>query len=94
MAKAHTAEKIADKPAKPAKTKSGKPAQAKPNVFARLTQYFKDVRSEMRRIVWPSGEEVRNSSIVVIVTLLFFSLLTLFLDTIVIQVLRLIREIG
>jgi preprotein translocase subunit SecE len=91
MAKADTAEgknaMKAKKAAKPAK-------QGKPNVFARLGQYFKDVRSEMKRVVWPQRPEIVNSSVVVIVTLIFFVALTFVLDSIVIQALRLLRQIG
>ena len=53
-------------------------AQAKssgkqPNVFQRLTKYFKDVRSEVRRVVWPTREEIINSSLVVLVMLILMT---------------------
>jgi preprotein translocase subunit SecE len=52
-------------------------AQAKaakqPNVFQRLSKYFKDVRAEVRRVVWPTRDEVANSSLVVIVMLLIMT---------------------
>ncbi|MCL4078522.1 preprotein translocase subunit SecE [Coriobacteriia bacterium Es71-Z0120] len=54
----------------------------KPNIFARIGKYFRDVRQEMKRVVWPSREEVINSSIVVVVTLLFFIGFTLVIDSI------------
>lgn len=81
---------------KPAKTpKASKPAKAeKPNIFARLTQYFRDVRGEMKRVVWPTRPEVINSSIVVIVTLLFFTFLILLLDSVVFKLLETIRGLG
>jgi preprotein translocase subunit SecE len=92
MAKATSAD-TAKKDVKTAK--AGKSSQAaKPNVFARLGQYFKDVRAEMRRVVWPQRPEVLNSSVVVIVTLLFFVAFTFVVDSVVFQVLRLIRQIG
>lgn len=55
---------------------------AKPSVFARIGKYFSDVRTELRRVVWPSRSEVINSSIIVIVTLIFFILFTLVIDNI------------
>jgi len=55
---------------------------AKPNIFARFGRYLKDVRTELRRVIWPSKAEVINSSIVVIVTLIFFVLFTLIVDNI------------
>ena len=75
--------------------KGNKGKQAKPNVFARLAQYFRDVRSEMRRVVWPTRKDVLNSSIVVIVALLFFSLFALLVDTAVVKLFELLwNRIG
>ena len=88
MAKETTAD---TKPAKVSKAKASKPD--KPNIFARLGQYFRDVRSEMRRVVWPQRPEVINSSIVVVVTLVFFVAFTFIVDSIVVQVLRLIQNL-
>jgi len=89
MAKETTAD---TKPAKAQKAKPAKPS--KPGVFARLGQYFRDVRSEMKRVVWPQRPEVINSSIVVVVTLLFFVAFTFVVDSIVVQALRLIQNLG
>lgn len=75
-------------PVKAGKAKNGK--QGKPNIFARLGQYFRDVRSEMKRVVWPQRPEIINSSIVVIVTLIFFIIFTAAVDAVVIRVIELI----
>ncbi len=92
MAKAITA----DGKTKAAKTpKAAKPTKSdKPNFFARLMQYFRDVRGEMKRVVWPTRPEIINSSVVVIVTLIFFSALIFAIDTVVVYVLRLVNGIG
>lgn len=91
MAKAITADKPA-KSDKPAKTpKASKPS--KPNIFKRLGQYFKDVRSEMRRVVWPNRTEIYNSSVVVIVTLVVFGIGVALLDTAVVYVLGALAKI-
>ncbi len=89
MAKEATAD------SKPEKVKKAKPAKPdKPNIFARLMQYFRDVRSEMRRVVWPQRPEIINSSIVVVVTLVFFVAFTFIVDSLVVQALRLITNLG
>lgn len=54
----------------------------KPNIFGRISKYFSDVRQEMKRVVWPSREEVVNSSVVVVATLAFFVLFTFVVDSI------------
>jgi preprotein translocase subunit SecE len=68
----------ATKPAKaspkPVKAASGKPSKAaEPNFFERIAKYFHNVRVEMRRVVWPDREEVLQSSLVVVVALVFFT---------------------
>ena len=78
--KALPAKAAAEKPAKPSQ-KSMKAAAPQLNVFQRLMKYFRDVRVEMRRVVWPSREEVIQSSIVVVVALVFFIFYVLIWDT-------------
>ncbi|NTU71053.1 MAG: preprotein translocase subunit SecE [Coriobacteriia bacterium] len=81
MAKATTSDEVVKT------NKPGKAAAApKPGFFARIGNYFRDVRSEMKRVVWPSRSEVINSSVVVIVTLIFFSVFILAVDLVVQQV--------
>ena len=53
---------------------------AKPNIFARISKSLSDVRVEIKRVVWPGRAEVINSSVVVIVTLLFFVAFTFIVD--------------
>jgi preprotein translocase subunit SecE len=53
---------------------------AKPSIFARFGKYLKDVRTELRRVSWPTREDVLSRSVVVIVTLLFFMAFTLIID--------------
>lgn len=54
-----------------AQAKAGSAKQ--PNVLQRFTKYLRDVRSELGRVVWPQREDVVNSSLVVIVTLLIMT---------------------
>ncbi len=69
-------------------------AVGKPNVFQRLSKYFSDVRAELKRVVWPTRPEVVNSSVVVIITLVFFTLFTFVLDQIVLVIVNTIAKIG
>ena len=79
-AKAAALKATSDKPAK-SSPKMSKAASSPPNVFQRLAKYFRDVRSEMRRVVWPTREEVIQSSVVVVVALAFFICYMLIWDT-------------
>ncbi len=67
---------------------------ARPNIIKRFTGYIGDVRSEMKRVVWPQRDEVMNSSMVVITTLVIFTLMIGLADQLVIQIVRLIGNLG
>lgn len=67
------------KQAKPAEKKAEK-KPVKKNRF----QFLKDVRSEMKRVTWPSREDVLRWSGVVVVALLFFGAYVAVLDNAVI----------
>ena len=42
-------------------------------MFDRLVKFIREVRSEMRRVSWPSRDEVRESTTVVIVIVLILA---------------------
>lgn len=42
---------------------------------ARLAQYFREVRAELAKVLWPKRSEVVNYSTVVLTTLVFIALL-------------------
>jgi preprotein translocase subunit SecE len=41
--------------------------------FARMGQFIRDVRAEMRRVSWPSAKEVKNTTIITLVAVIFFA---------------------
>lgn len=59
-----------DKPASAVKAPASKPVKTKSK--GRVAAYLSDVRSEIRRVIWPSKEELKNYSVAVIVTLVIF----------------------
>jgi len=48
--------------------------------FTRTGQFLSDVRSEMKRVSWPSGADVKNTTIIVIVAVIFFAVYLLLVD--------------
>lgn len=48
---------------------SGKP---EPNWLTRLSAYIEELKHEMRLVTWPSREQVRSTTVVVIATVFFF----------------------
>ena len=57
-----------------AKTKSPKEERTGPREFLR------EVRAELRKVAWPTREEVRNYSIIVLVTVVVMTALVALLD--------------
>ncbi len=73
--------------------KPAKKAAAKPK--KKRFGFLSDVRSELRRVTWPSKQDVLQWSGVVIVALLFFGVFVLVLDTwVVTPILLAISSLG
>ncbi len=53
--------------------KSAKPANKKPNIFKRMASFFRETKSELKKVVWPSWKQVVNNTLVVIVVMLIFA---------------------
>ena len=39
----------------------------------RLAQFVRDVRAEMKRVSWPSAKDVKNTTIITLVAVIFFA---------------------
>ena len=50
-------------------------------IIARTRNYFSDVRSEMRRVTWPSRTELTNYSVAVTAMLIVFGVVVWLVDT-------------
>jgi preprotein translocase subunit SecE len=65
----------APKPAAPAAGKSRASTKtAEHGFFARTAQFLRDTRAEMRRVSWPTAVMVKNTTIITLVAVVFFSL--------------------
>ena len=45
-----------------------------PGFFARTTQFLRDTRAEMRRVSWPTANEVKNTTIITLIAVVFFAI--------------------
>jgi preprotein translocase subunit SecE len=43
-----------------------------PRKFGELKSFFSEVKTELKKVTWPSRDEVKNTTIVVILTTVFF----------------------
>lgn len=50
--------------------KHEKKKNKKPNIFKRIAKFFRECRSEMKKVTWLSGKETFKSSLIVIVVTL------------------------
>jgi preprotein translocase subunit SecE len=64
---AAASEAATDKPAKAEKKKEAKKKDAKPGFFARAGKWFKEMKSELKKVVWPTGKQTMNNTVIVIV---------------------------
>ena len=48
--------------------------------FTRMTQFLRDVRAEMKRVSWPTPGEVKNTTIITIIAVIFFSIYLFVVD--------------
>ena len=42
----------------------------KPNIFSRMGKFFKDCRSEFKKLVWPTKRQLAKNSSVVLVSMI------------------------
>jgi len=64
-----------------------------PRKVAELRTFFSEVKSELKKVTWPSREEVYSTTIVVILTTVFFGFYLYGLDLVMSQVFtRILRQ--
>ncbi len=52
----------------------GRSSIATTSFFGRTAQFFRDTRAEMRRVSWPTANEVKNTTIITLIAVIFFAL--------------------
>jgi len=48
----------------------------------RMSQFLRDVRAEMKRVSWPTDKEVKNTTIITLVAVVFFAVYLFLVDRI------------
>ncbi len=52
----------------------------KPNVFARIKNWFIDMKAELKRVIWPSFKKIRNNTLIVLIFVLVVGAIIWILD--------------
>ena len=81
QAPAKAEKKTEKKPAKKSDKKPAKKSDKKPGIFRRFFNYLGDVRSEMKRVVWPSKDELKSYSVAIIAMLIVFGVIIWLVDS-------------
>ena len=50
--------------------------------LGRMGQFLRDVRAEMKRVSWPTVKEVKNTTIITLVAVIFFAIYLFLVDRI------------
>jgi len=56
--------------------------------FARLTRFLREVRAELRKVTWPTKQELIANTIVVLVSVFFAAALIWVIDSFLTQLLK------
>lgn len=80
--KVETSKAVSKKDAAPAKKAKAKKNE-KPGFIARTKNYIRSVKSEMKRVVWPSKKELINYSVTVCVSLIVVGVAIALLDMLI-----------
>ena len=52
------------------------------NFGARVSKFFRDTKSELKKVVWPSKADVKTNTIVVLITVAIAAVVMILLDAI------------
>ena len=85
--------KAAEKKSSEKKSSDKKADEKKPSVFARIAKYFRECRSEIKKIVWPTPKATFKNVGIVLSVLLVVGLFVWALDTGFIALLKLVMDI-
>ncbi len=74
--------------------KSKKSDSKKKSLFARIAQWFKDLKKEFKKVVWPTKEAVFKNSLVVLSVVILGSAVVGLLDTGFLKLMKFLMELS
>ena len=63
-----------------AASKAPRQERGRQSGLSRMIQFLRDVRAEMRRVSWPTATEVKNTTIITLIAVVFFSVYLFLVD--------------
>ena len=80
------------KPAKSDKKKDAK-ADKKPGFFARIGKWFKELKSELKKVQWPTKKQTINNTVIVILCCIVVGICILVFDALAGSVIRALLDL-
>jgi preprotein translocase subunit SecE len=62
------------------------------NIFNRISNFIKEARAELKKVIWPTKKELKNSTVVVITTIVIASIFIGLVDIFFTKVLTLFMK--
>ncbi len=69
-----------------------KKADKKPSAGERISRWFREMRSELKKVVWPTPKQLINNTIIVIVAVVLVSVVIGVMDGIFVVALNALRQ--
>jgi preprotein translocase subunit SecE len=63
---------VVERPA-PTRARPERPARSEQSLPGRVAEFFREVRSELRQVAWPTRSEVVNSATIVLIVLILLT---------------------
>ncbi len=71
-----------------------KPVEKKPGLIDKLKKWLREMRSELKKVVWPTRKQLINNSTIVLVSLVVMAVVIGLFDYVMFFAVELIRNIS
>lgn len=82
-----TAKTASDKAEKAKKDKKSD-KKSKPGFFARIGRWFRELKVELKKVVWPTGKQTANNTLIVIACVVFIGVFIWIFDAVAVRLIQ------
>lgn len=74
--------------------KASKPAEQKPGLFARLSKWIRELKSELKKVQWPTKKQTVNNTLIVIACVLIVGVCIWVFDAVALAVVNALLHLA
>jgi len=74
--------------------KKAKPAEKKPGVFARLGKWLRELKSELKKVQWPTKKQTVNNTLIVIACIVVVGVFIWVFDAVALAVINALLNLA